>query len=97
MKKMFLVGCGVVILAVVLMVVLVLVNNGNNAKELVCQSNNGNITLTYNKDTIVGYTSNGYTYDLLSEKTRAEQMGVDKYIEEFSNTFNTNTLGTCTK
>lgn len=97
MRKLFLIGCGVVILSVVIMVVVVLVNGSNASKELVCTSNNGNITLFYNKTGVVGYTANGYTYDLLSERERADQIGVSKYIEEFSNTFNTNTFGTCTK
>ena len=56
MKKIFLIGCGLVILSVIVMVVLVLTNNNGN-KELVCQSNMGNITLTYNSATIVGYTA----------------------------------------
>lgn len=96
MKKIFLIGCSVVILSVVVMVVLVLTNKNSN-KELVCVSNYGNVTITYNSATIVGYTSKGYSYDLLSEKSRAEQIGMNRYIEEFSNTFNTNTFGTCTK
>lgn len=97
MKKLYLIGCAVVILAVIILNVVILINNNNGSKELVCQSDNGNITITYDGDTIIGYTSNGYTYDLLSEKSRAEQIGINKYLEEFSNTFNTNTLGTCTK
>lgn len=96
MKKIFLIGCGVVILSVVVMVVLVLTNNNGN-KELICQSNMGNITLTYNNTTIIGYTAKDYSYDLLAEKARAEEIGMSKYIDEFSNTFNTNTFGTCTK
>lgn len=96
MKKIFLIGCGLVILSVIVMVVLVLTNNNGN-KELVCQSNMGNITLTYNSATIVGYTAKDYSYDLLAEKQRAEEIGINKYIDEFSNTFNTNTFGTCNK
>ena len=96
MKKIFLIGCGVVILSVIVMVVLVLTSDKGN-KELVCTSSTANITLTYNNATIVGYTSKNYTYDLLAEKSRAEQIGMNKYIEEISNTFNTNTFGTCTK
>ena len=47
-NKLFLVGCGIVILAVIAMVVMVLVNDGNKNKQLVCQSNSGNITIFYN-------------------------------------------------
>ena len=95
-NKLFLVGCGIVILAVIAMVVMVLVNDGNKGKQLVCQSNNGNITLYYSSETVHGYTSDGYAYDLLSEQSRAEQMGVDAYIKEYSGFFAANTMGTCT-
>ena len=95
-NKWFLVGCGIVILAVIAMVVMVLVSDGNKGKQLVCQSNNGNITLYYNSETVNGYTSNGYSFDLLSEQSRAEQMGVDAYIKEYSGFFAANNNGTCT-
>ncbi len=95
-NKWFLVVCGIVILSVIIMVVIVLVGGGDKNKQLVCQSAFSSITIFYNKDTIHGYTSNGYTFDLLSEQSRAEQIGVDKYIEEYASVFNTNTLGTCT-
>jgi len=95
-NKLFLVGCGIVILSVVVMVIMVVANNGNKNKQLVCQSNSGNITLFYNNNNIEGYTTKGYSYDLLSEQGRVEEIGIDKYIEEYGDTFNTNTLGTCT-
>ena len=95
-NKWFLVGCGVVILSVIVMVVMVLVNNGNENKQLVCQSAFSNITIFYNDNTIDGYTTNGYTYDLLSEQSRAEQMGIEKYIEQYASDFNRSTMGTCT-
>jgi len=93
----FLIGCGIVMLSVVVMIVLIAVNGiGNNTKQLVCKSNNGNITLTYDENSIIGYTSSGYSFDLLLEQGRFSQLGMDRYIEEYSNTFNTNTFGTCT-
>ena len=95
-NKWFLVGCGIVILAVIAMVIMVLINGGNKNKELVCKSAFSSITIYYNKNTIDGYTTNGYTYNLLSEQSKAEQMGVDKYIEEYASTFNRDTMGTCT-
>lgn len=95
-NKWFLVGCGIVILAVIVMVILVLFNGGNKNKQLVCQSTFSNITIFYNDNTIDGYTTKGYTYDLLSEQSKAEQMGVDKYIEQYASEFNRSTMGTCT-
>lgn len=95
-NKWFLVGCGVVILTVIVMVVFVFVNGRNKNKQLVCQSAFSSITIFYSNDTIVGYTTKGYTYDLLAEQSKAEQMGIDKYIEQYSSDFNRATMGTCT-
>lgn len=95
-KKIFLAVCIFVVLLVIGLVVYITVNKGNS-KELVCTSNAGNITIYYDKSTVIGYTQNGYDYSLLSEKSRAETIGIDKYIEEFTNTFVSATNGTCKK
>lgn len=65
------------------------------SKKLVCKSNEGNITIMYNDSNIVGYTSNGITYDLDNQKAYAERIGIDAYIIEFSNWFSSNTTGSC--
>ena len=95
-NKWFLVGCGIVILSVIVMVVLVLFNGESKNKQLVCQSTFSNITIFYNNNNIEGYTTNGYSYDLLTEQRLADEKGIDKYIEDYSSTFSRNTMGTCT-
>lgn len=67
------------------------------SKKLVCKSSEGDITIMYNNKTITGYTAKGMTYDLDEQKEYAEQIGVEKYLDEFSTFFSTNTTGTCTK
>lgn len=37
------------------------------------------------------------SYDLDTQKSYAEQIGIDAYLEEFSNWFSNNTTGSCTK
>lgn len=95
-KKIFLAVCIVVVLLVIALVVYITID-GNKTKELVCTSNAGNVTIYYDSTTVIGYTQNGYDYSLLSEKSRAETIGIEKYIEEFSNTFVSTTNGACKK
>ena len=49
----------------------------------------------YTKKQITGYTAKGITYDLDGQKEYAKKVGVDAYIEEFSEWFKNNTTGTC--
>jgi len=49
-NKWFLVGCGIVILAVIVMVILVLFNGGNKNKQLVVDIANGSTRVTFKPD-----------------------------------------------
>ena len=66
-----------------------------NSNKLICKSNEGNITIIYNNNEIVGYTATGMSYDLEQQKAYAKQIGVKAYLNEFSTWFSTNTTGTC--
>ena len=66
------------------------------SNKLVCKSNQGNITIMYNKDGLTGYTISGMSYDFEEQKKYAKQIGVDAYTKEFSEWFSTNTTGSCT-
>ena len=68
-----------------------------SSKKLECTSDNGNITIMYNDKTINGYKAKDLSYDLDGQKKIAEQIGIDEYLNEFSNWFSNNTNGTCTK
>ena len=65
------------------------------SKKIVCKSNEGNITIRYNDKTIVGYSATKLAYDMEGQKTIANKIGIDAYIEEFKTWFKTNTTGTC--
>lgn len=66
-----------------------------NGPKLVCKSDEGNITIYYNENTITGYSTSGLTYDLDEQKEYAESVGTKAYMEEFEEWFNTNTTGSC--
>lgn len=69
----------------------------DSSNKLECKSNEGNITIMYNEEQILGYVSSDMTYDLDQQKEYAKQVGVDAYLEEFTDWFEKNTTGTCTK
>ena len=67
----------------------------NTADQMVCTSTTGNITIMYNDEMIVGYTANGFTYDVDGQRDYADKIGIDAYLKEFSEWFSNNTDGTC--
>lgn len=82
------VGLGVVFLTMVF--------NFKDSKKLVCVSNEDNITIMYNDSEIIGYVANGISYDLDGQQEYAKNIGIEKYLIEFSDWFKNNTTGTCT-
>lgn len=67
-----------------------------NSDKLICKSDEGNITIMYNKNGLTGYTTAGMSYDFDKQKEYAKKVGVDAYTKEFSQWFSTHTSGTCT-
>lgn len=94
MKKVLMIVGGIVIGFVILFVVIFFAISASS-KKLVCKSNEGNITIMYNKKEITGYTANGISYDLDGQKEYAKTIGINEYIEEFSEWFSNNTTGSC--
>ena len=92
--KIFAIIGGVVVGIIVLAVVIISIVSANSNK-LVCKSNKGNITIMYNDNEITGYTASGMSYDLEQQKSYAKQVGIQAYLDEFSNWFKTNTTGSC--
>jgi len=86
----------IVFLSIAVFIVLVIIGFAVSSK-LVCKSPQGDITIIYTDDAIIGYTSSGITYDLNKQQEYAKLIGIDAYIEEFSEWFSTNTSGSCTK
>ena len=96
MKKVLMIIGGIVVGLVAIVAIAIFVTSATSEK-LVCKSDMGNITIMYNDDTITGYTANGMSYDLDTQKEYAEQIGIEAYLDEFSTWFSTNTTGKCTK
>lgn len=96
MKKALMIIGGIVVGIIVLGIIVFFVISATS-KKLVCKSNEGNITIMYNDKTITGYSAKGITYDLDNQKEYAEKIGIDSYLDEFSNFFSTNTTGTCNR
>lgn len=67
------------------------------SKKLVCESEEGNITIMYNSKTIKGYRAKNMRYDLEGQREYAEKIGIEAYLDEFSEWFSNNTTGSCTK
>lgn len=96
MKKTLMIIGGIVVGLVVLGVIIFFVISVSS-KKLVCKSDKGNITIMYNDKTLTGYTAKGISYDLDTQKSYAEKIGIEAYLEEFSTLFSNNTTGSCTK
>lgn len=94
MKKVLMIIGGIFVFMIILAVVILGIT-ALTSKKLVCESENGSITILHNNKTITGYTARNYTYDLDGQKEYAEQIGVEAYIDEFKEWFEENTNGTC--
>lgn len=96
MKKILMIIGGVVV-GIIVFVVAIFFIVSSTSNKLVCESNEGNITIMYNDETITGYTAKGLSYDLDAQKEYAEKIGIDAYLDEFSTWFSSNTTGSCSK
>lgn len=95
--KKILIGLVIFVVVVIALVALIFGLVSANSNKLVCKSNEGNITIMYNDKEITGYTTKGMSYDLDGQKEYANQIGIEKYLDEFMVWFSTNTTGSCTK
>lgn len=89
---------GVIILGVIIFVIVsaIITNVANNSNQLVCESSRANITLLYNDSELIGYITNNMNYDLSDEKSEAKSIGLDNYLQDFSDWFSGYYDGTCT-
>lgn len=78
------------------LVTMLFLNVSNNSNKLICKSKEGNITLMYDETGIIGYTQKGISYDLDSQQEYAKTIGINAYLDEFTEWFENNTTGTCT-
>lgn len=84
---------GLIVLTVAILAIVLLLFSSE--KKLVCTSKEGNITLNYDDKTIKSYAAAGVTYEFGEQKEYAEQIGIEAYMKEFKNWFETHTSGTC--
>ena len=96
MKKTLMIIGGIVLGFALLGGIVILIVSLTSEK-LVCKSSEGNITIMYNDKTITGYTTRNMNFDLDGQKKYAEQVGVEAYLDEFSQWFSENTSGSCEK
>lgn len=94
-KKVLMIIGGVIVAVIVIFVIIFTFVSGTSNK-LICKSDKGNITIMYNDDTITGYTAKNMEYDLDGQKEIANNIGIEKYIDQFDEWFETNIGGTCT-
>lgn len=97
-KKSFFIILAVIIVFAIIFIVAVywLVSMiFSNSNKLICESDEGDITILYSDSSITGYVANGITYDLDEQTEVAKQIGIDNYILQFQIWFETNTTGTC--
>ena len=92
-KVLIIIVC--VISGIIALVALGMFLLSSGPKKLICTSPEGNITIKYTDEKIVGYTSKGISYDLEGQKKYAEEIGIDNYLEEFNTWFTSNTTGSC--
>ena len=97
-NKLILIIVGIIavcFIGIIGLLVFIAVNTFSSSDKLVCKSTEGSITISYDENTIIGYTASGISYDLEGQKKIAEQIGVSEYIEEFDKWFQKNTSGSC--
>lgn len=94
MKKVLMIIGGIVLGAVVLGCAIFALVSMTSSK-MKCKSSVGNITIMYNDEKITGYTASGMTYDMDAQNEVVERLGIEKYLNEFSDWFDEHTDGTC--
>lgn len=88
----------IIVLSLILVLVLayiLYIYYNTASRKMVCESDQGTITIYYNKKSVVGYKSSTITYDIYEQRQYADDIGITQYLDEFSTWFNTNTNGTC--
>ena len=80
--KILAIVSGVVVAAIILYMI-ISYKKSLHYYELECQSNEGHITIIYNKSKITGYSASKISYNLVQQQNEAQKMGIDNYISQF--------------
>ena len=93
--KVWLLGFVLLALNISLVITIIVLYNGQN--KLVCKSDTDKIILYYEGDTITKYTSKTIEINLEGQNAYAKQIGIEKYLDEYSIWFENNHGGKCKK
>lgn len=94
MKKVLII-IGAVVLGIFALAAAIIAIVSLSSEKLKCESPKGNITIMYNDNEITGYAASNLSYDLDAQKSYANLIGVDAYLDEFEEWFEDNTGGFC--
>mgnify|MGYP004566698081 FL=1 len=87
---------GGIVVGIIILFVAIFTIISASSDKMVCKSNEGNITIMYNKNDLTGYKKSGISYEFDKQKEYAKKIGVEAYLKEFSLWFSQNTTGSCT-
>ncbi len=86
---------GGIAIGALILTILVFVIISIFSKELVCKSEYGDITIKYDDEGITEYGKNDFNYEIDLQNKLVKETGIEKYIENFSKSFEANTGGKC--
>ena len=94
-KKIMIIMIIIILLAIIILGIISYYQNKMPIDKMVCKSSTGNITLTFTVEELLEYESNKIDYNFKEQKKYAEEIGIDAYLDEYSNWFSNNTDGQC--
>lgn len=94
-KKIMITIMIIMILFIIILGIMSYNQNKLPIDKMVCKSSTGNITLTFTVEELLEYDSDKIDYDFKEQKKYAEEIGIDAYLDEYSNWFSNNTDGKC--
>lgn len=95
MKKTFNI-IGIALIAVIMVFGIILFVRNISTDRIVCKSSSGNITIYYDDDSLLRYTTTGKIYyNFENQKAYASKIGIESYIDQFDDWFVNNTKGSC--
>lgn len=101
-KKIILRNILIVLFSISMLVIIIggiiylLYTSFTNSSKLVCKSETASITLLYDENNLNGFFTNGVEFDLDLQQELAEDLGIDEYLIQYKEWFESNQNGTCT-
>lgn len=95
-RKLLIASISILVAFISLIVILIVMITPNSSyNKLICESDQGSITIIYDDKDLKDYKNKGIDYDFESHKNLAKEVGVNKYITDFMQWFGNNTTGEC--